>query len=677
MEQKNFNGIPLSQHIMVNWGYLDQYINSIFNGTEVFESQKLVNGLNHECYNFINAFTIKDHIIKYIDNNFMNQIDKNSYDDREDETYNEILYDYTDKKNKFMTVLDAICPDKIKIEDEKITESKTQSLSINRPMTPPPVHRTVFFDMMTEELGLEATMDKFNNKRYSNKKDAEDQIIPELCKVIGIVDITDVYYRIPYTNTLSNIYGRIKLSDFKRRYSNYNFYIPNGEIGEIAMTILTLVLDTPLLKYNTITYEPWRPESGGNPAEKGVLNLFQGYPYQIQPDKTITDYEKLSEGTQRILWHFKNVLAGGEEKYYWWLLAHFRALLTPKAKTGVCLVMAGEPGCGKSIIYQELLSNLIGHKNCLMVDKLTNITNHFNEEMINAQSITIGELTVGSQDWATTWARLKYWITDSLVTVNRKGKVGIMIQNYWNFIALTNTLLNSVPLNEDNYRKYMVLVAKSLIFTSNEIDPVKQKEDIAIQRHNYYAWLHWAINKDTVLQEFLNYLMSYTPPTGYLTDLNMLDTPYARILLEQNKSSSIDFVEELLSGNALIEYFKIPDDQMAAVPLNIIKKDKNNNPILDDEDHEIPLFNMIISTSTMYRIYTDRSKKLGAFCKSDRKFQTEFKLSLEKLGIKYDHKKTRVNGKSLQCYTIKNIAELKFKEKEPYDFPNTNITYDQ
>lgn len=106
----------------------------------------------------------------------------------------------------------------------------------------------------------------------------------------------------------------------------------------------------------------------------------------------------------------------------------------PAVKIRSTLLIIGMPGIGKSIIT-DTLTIILGEKNVAAVEE-SQLRSSFNEWMDGTQLVIVNELQ--SMDRKETMNRLKTYITDRYITINRKNTPTFSYQNRANFMMFSN-----------------------------------------------------------------------------------------------------------------------------------------------------------------------------------------------------------------------------------------------
>ena len=139
---------------------------------------------------------------------------------------------------------------------------------------------------------------------------------------------------------------------------------------------------------------------------------------------------------QHFLNHIKHIWANDDEPTYNYILNWFARLLQkPYKKNNICLVLHSIEGVGKSFIL-DMIGKIIGNEYYISTSNLKNILGDFNGDAegkilvnLNETGMWYDKKVVGS---------FKEFITDSTISINKKGVQQYTIDNYCNTIITTN-----------------------------------------------------------------------------------------------------------------------------------------------------------------------------------------------------------------------------------------------
>ncbi len=238
----------------------------------------------------------------------------------------------------------------------------------------------------------------------------------------------------------------------------------------------------------------------------------------------------------RLIFHLCNY---DEERYRWmlnWLAAFFQTL----RKSQVSLLLRGEQGAGKGILFERVISPLFGETFCPIVDD-ERLKARFNTWALNAVFINLDEISHGDKkDRVKTKNILKKLITSERLQIEGKGENAGEKRIFANILITSNEPL---PVSiEPSDRRFTVFETGGSLRRSG-----------------------WNIEEtlkriDSELMAFAAFLRSY-PVDMVLYDTAM-DTEEKRAIVEQTNNRMAVFIDAI--GRRDIDYFEmnIDDDPL-------------------------------------------------------------------------------------------------------------------
>jgi hypothetical protein len=120
-------------------------------------------------------------------------------------------------------------------------------------------------------------------------------------------------------------------------------------------------------EYKAIVFDPGTPPEESRAKE--IYNLWNGWGVDPDPDASC----------DMILNHIYEIWAQRDEQLYTWILDWFADIVqNPKDKSGTSLfIVSKEQGTGKSVIFEELLSRVLGRA-YVQLDDIDRLSNQFN-----------------------------------------------------------------------------------------------------------------------------------------------------------------------------------------------------------------------------------------------------------------------------------------------------------
>jgi hypothetical protein len=217
----------------------------------------------------------------------------------------------------------------------------------------------------------------------------------------------------------------------------------------------------------------------------GNLNMFLGFNF-ITDKNCIVKVDKLSF----IFKHIKVVICDNNEISYEYLLNWLSHIVQyPTVRMGVAVVCKSIQGAGKNIFFENLMGSLIiGKNHAICISDTDQIVGKFNAVLERMIYTVVNELKADG-DMIKMSNLLKSLITDTTQKIEKKGIDAIHINNYNNFVFLSN---NHSVVNVEMYdRRYFCLSC-----SSGHINDKTYFKDLCDNM----------LNED-IAQEFYNYLI--------------------------------------------------------------------------------------------------------------------------------------------------------------------------
>ena len=248
----------------------------------------------------------------------------------------------------------------------------------------------------------------------------------------------------------------------------------------------------------------------------------------------------------RILWLLLH-LCNGNEEYFGWLVNWLAYFFQTLEKSQVALVLKGDQGTGKGLLFEKIISELFGKKFCVVVD----------------------DDRLGST--------FKNWIGENLfcnlneISHDMKGR-----KNTKNFIKMLVTD-ESVQTEKKFENASETEIFSNVIVTSNENFPIEiEPSDRRFTVFNTGASLKKVgVNTARLIQDIRNELESFAIYLkNYDCDVSMyhqaLDTPEKTALIEGTTDRFTLFTRAIVNRD--ISFFEVISDENSSL-FNILKDD--------------------------------------------------------------------------------------------------------
>jgi len=287
--------------------------------------------------------------------------------------------------------------------------------------------------------------------------------------------------------------------------------------------------------------------------DRRIFNIFPGFRAKLIPigDRTPTEHASYCASKCRLLLeHIAHIWAYNNKHLYKYILSWFQQPLKYLKKTEIMMVLLGDEGCGKSIIFDFLRDFLTGPAITGCVALLDEITGKYNPLMANKMFMLIDESAnkgenIGKVRYDT--ERMKHYITGSVITIEEKFKTALELTNNTSFALASN---NEQPVS---------------------ISPLDRRHFINkcnnqhLGNREYFKTLSEHLNQECA-DAFYTYLQLCN------WDINILDIPQTEARLNCIKASKAvgsAFFEDVVSGAHPLPWNKI----VSIDGLPAIKKD--------------------------------------------------------------------------------------------------------
>jgi hypothetical protein len=182
-------------------------------------------------------------------------------------------------------------------------------------------------------------------------------------------------------------------------------------------------------------------------GREGYLNLFTGFAYEPKRGG-----ESHGDGWSLLEAHIFENMCHGNIEWYDWLMTWFADIVqNPETKRGSCVIVRGEQGVGKSIVF-DLFRQLLGGA-AVKVDSIERLTGRFNS-CLSAK--VLAHLDEGM--WAGNKAdqsKMKNLITASSMYIERKGLEGWEEPNFVR-VAITSNDHWLMSMTKDDRRNFVL-----------------------------------------------------------------------------------------------------------------------------------------------------------------------------------------------------------------------------
>lgn len=348
-----------------------------------------------------------------------------------------------------------------------------------------------------------------------------------------ITDLAETNYGLlHYKNGIVNnitIKRPCQLKEFLKRFDNY---------------FSTWSKSYDVRTFNNIVFEPYPPYK--EPKHEKDLNLFYGF-----NQKYIEKLDININIIQPILDHIKVVLCDNNAVVYEYLLDYLACILQmPNRKNGIALVINGKMGSGKSSFFDFFGKEILGTKYFCYVNNIQDVTGQFTTQICNKLLTVLDECNtfLGNHQL---FNQFKTMVTQSTIKLEAKGKDPIFINDYNNFVMISNEY--HICKIEQNDRRYLCLEVNNMYAKGSASDEI---------RKDYFNKLNRAFNDSSVKEHFYNFLLRRDISNRYFEDIPI--TKYKKELRNLSCPSEILFIHKFYEANKYFnkEYTFIDSDTL-------------------------------------------------------------------------------------------------------------------
>jgi hypothetical protein len=284
-----------------------------------------------------------------------------------------------------------------------------------------------------------------------------------------------------------------------------------------------LFLETRLTS-SDIVCEPFH-EHEKHTIDNEVFNVFPGFKAQYEEEMTCEEAKSIC---QPILDHIKEILANGNEEIYNNIFECIANIIrNPKAKNETMPTIIGPQGVGKGLLFESFLQPFVfGIELMAIVSGLDKLTEEFNGILEGKLLVLVDESAsfeksgLGKKDMET----LKQYITGRTITIRKMHKNRIEVNNYLNFLHITNTEDGGLYL-EGRARRF------NLFHTTDVIRPDNYFDDFIKKNFN-----------QKVANAFFTYCIKSKP---LCSTKKIIETKERTFAIENSKAAGLLFFDQV------------------------------------------------------------------------------------------------------------------------------------
>lgn len=209
-----------------------------------------------------------------------------------------------------------------------------------------------------------------------------------------------------------------------------------------------------------ILYKPYHRDLA-TLEDLNKYNVFPGFKARK------VDLTTMDPRLYRILQHIYIVWANRNDSLYSYLLSWLAFPFRNLERTNVCLVLIGDPGCGKSMIFEFLVKFVYGENIAAMVDNFEPILQRFNSLIAGKMLICVDEtVRADHKQFNADFNKFKPKVTGNTTQVERKGMDISTVLNYNSYAICSN---HDIPVKiEERDRRHIIVDCNNEFVGNND-----------------------------------------------------------------------------------------------------------------------------------------------------------------------------------------------------------------
>jgi hypothetical protein len=374
---------------------------------------------------------------------------------------------------------------------------------------------------------------------FKNRNQLNNLFIDRFPKVCALINWKSGYY---VKKDIPNEYNTVPKNVFNK--DNSFKYYHNDKI--ITITLKDLISETDITTYAKLVCRPLNIHS----------EYFNVWTPMIASEKC-DSYDPVV--IESLLDYFKEVICDNNHDNYRYLISWLRHIFKyPERKTGKVILLQGEQGCGKGSLPNFLIKCVFGTNASVMVNGFDKIIQKHNTILVNKLFVAIDELPTTQKTFFGTFDKLKGLITEPTIDIEPKGVDPYNVDNYINFMMLTNNEF-SVRIEQGD-RRYVALKVSDK-FKGN---------------HKYWNHMYNNVFTEEVGQHFFKFLYDMDDDDERLTSIDIIPETELRSRIQSYSISSLEsYIRSIKNGEIRIARIDIKLKDGTTVPA--VSKTSFNN----------------------------------------------------------------------------------------------------
>jgi len=289
----------------------------------------------------------------------------------------------------------------------------------------------------------------------------------------------------------------------------------------------------------------------------------------IQKEKCSDILKKIKKETPSIYTLLKNLFV--KEEYILYFLNWFGYIVQSLRKTRNAIVLVGEQGTGKGILWEQIITWIFNKDNCVRAGN-SDIRSNFNVIFDNRLFVNFNEIKADFNERSAIYEILKEYITELDFMVNIKGISQYRVENHFNSIFFSN---HEVPLQvEESDRRYSVFktnnqkIEEIVGDTSIFVQKIKEEREtflkllfsIEIDAKNACSLIE--TEQKQKIKELSNTKQDILKSRIFNADINYFDEKIDEYIEGIEEEKAIKKIKTDADGSKIAEFFKLTNREM-------------------------------------------------------------------------------------------------------------------
>ncbi len=183
------------------------------------------------------------------------------------------------------------------------------------------------------------------------------------------------------------------------------------------------------------------------------VNFFPELLHSRKPKKKITNFSKDIQDKVKFVWNHLNITWCSRKPDQFKYIQLFISHMINGRKMTACINIRSPKGIGKSIFINFLRSSVVGEEVVYQTSDAHILYGNFNAALMYIMLFVLEEAPCGTLgEWKVLDSKLKNYITEPVISIEKKGKDHFKTDNTVSFILFSNK--NSVIYTEDERRYF-------------------------------------------------------------------------------------------------------------------------------------------------------------------------------------------------------------------------------